>query len=596
MGVRRFAVLGAVLTFLALAAGPVARADEESTPWQAASDWPMYGGSAGHTFANAAAPPARLGEVWRLDGNATLGSAVEADGFVYVADVDGVPQPAGPNLVVHRLAEVNGSEAPAAGGWTARVSLTPQAVALAPARTLAVDATRVYALFTALLRTSSEYQEVLAALNVADGSVAWMFNGTTPWTNATPQPTRSAAILIGSTVLFGSQDGSVYAVNAAANGALLWSYDTGTAVQSVPAAEGDIVYVTAGSRLLFLDLQGTADGTQGTASAGGGDLLDEVMGAGPTVGSPVVSGPYVYFLADDNLSAVDKIQGGQPIWSEIAPWLPFVGRGSPAIASSFVVVRRDDGRTYAYEAATGRITWIRVLPAAGDADMAFADGRLFLTGTRGGTGALVALDTAGDVLDEAELPSGPLGAPVPAGDKVLVASGSDLLAFRGQPDVAVLPTDIVLNAGQAANGVARGNLTVAVRNLGDEPAVGVRVRVYDGAEGPDNLIADFVVGNASDPVKAVGRSEGNFTATRDWSVGRHEILVVADPVAHEDVTGNNRAVAILYVEPGPPDTIVVGAGPYYLALLLGFVIGAAVLFLPLRRLRELRRKEGEKTS
>ena len=172
----------------------------------------------------------------------------------------------------------------------------------------------------------------------------------------------------------------------------------------------------------------------------------------------------------------------------------------------------------------------------------------------------------------------------------------DLFAFRGQPDVAVLPTDIVLNGGQAANGVARGNLTVAVRNLGDEPAVGVRVRVYDGAEGPDNLIADFVVGNASDPVKAVGRSEGNFTATRDWSVGRHEILVVADPVAHEDVTGNNRAVAILYVEPGPPDTIVVGAGPYYLALLLGFVIGAAVLFLPLRRLRELRRKEGEKTS
>ncbi|HEV8595112.1 MAG TPA: PQQ-binding-like beta-propeller repeat protein, partial [Thermoplasmata archaeon] len=450
-------------------------------------------------------------------------------------------------------------------------------------------ANRAYVLFT--VKYASDYGEVLVALNAATGAVAWTFNQTTRWTSGSPTGMRSAPLLIGSLVIFGSQDGSVYAVNAA-TGALSWWFPTGTPVETVPAAEGTIVYVTSGTELHFLDINGLTDGDAGPAEGGGWTGDEIVLPVNVGVGieaSPVVADPYVYVAAGGDLWALNRVFGGPPVWSSTTTWGSV---GTPAIIGDTIVVRRSDDRVYAFDRTTGQILWVRGgMMATGEADAAAADGRVFLTATTTSGVALVTFDaTDGRIVHQASLPSGPLGAPVAASDLVIVSSGSELLAFRGQPDLAALSTDVVLNAEQASNGVARGNLTIAIRNMGDEPAVGARVRVYDGSPGPTTLIADFLVGKA---IKAGGRSEGNVTATRDWSVGRHEVWVVVDPVPSEENTANNQALVILYVEPGQPKTIVVGGGPTYLALILGVLIGAAVLYIPLRRLRGVRRKEEE---
>jgi len=157
-------------------AAPPARAgDTHPVPQQGGADWPMYGASAAHNFSTGATPPTRLGLVWTLAGNATLGSAVVADGFAYAADVDALRPPAGPNLVIHRVAAGNGSALARDGGWTQRVLLA-NGIALAPSRSPAVAGARVYALFTA--NVTSGDQEVLAAVDASTGSTVWTFDGT----------------------------------------------------------------------------------------------------------------------------------------------------------------------------------------------------------------------------------------------------------------------------------------------------------------------------------------------------------------------------------------------------------------------------------
>ncbi len=592
VGVRVSFAVGAVLAVVLAALVPPVASDIGPEPLQA-DEWPMYGATADHAFSNAGAPPPKLGLVWSLAGNATLGTAVAAGGFVYIADVDTTSPPAGPNLVVHKLVAENGSIGPGTGAWGVRV-VVPGAYALGPSRALAVAGDKVYALFTVNHTASAEYQDVLAILDVATGASS-VFTGTARWTG-TPAAATSAPIVSGGFVVFGSQDGSVYALTAA-TGALAWWFPTGAPVQTVPAVVEDIVYVTANETLYFLDLQGLADGDQGPAESGGwtGDELHRVAAGAPVTASPVVTDSYVYLAVAGDLWAIDRRFGGAAVWSHATP---HATEGTPAIAGDFAVARRSDGRVYAFHRATGQIEWVRgtLRAPVGGEDMAAADGRVFLTARNGTSFDLVTLDAAdGSVVDRnATASRARLGAPIVAGDLVLVAEGPSLLAFRGQPDLAVFASDVAMNLGPADGNVARGNVSASVRNNGDEPVYGVRVRVYDGDEATGTLLGEETVGTAEKPLGPGSRTTVN-TADRDWSIGRHAITVVVDRAATETNTENNKAVAFVYVQAGPsPPPQVLGAGPYWVALLLGFLVGLAVLYLPIRRVRELRRKELEK--
>src|SRR3972149_6082614 len=121
-------------------------------------------------------PPPNLGLVWSFAANGTLGSAVLAGDHVYVADLNNSEPSTRPHLVVHKLHEANGSNRPIPGvnGWGRRVSI-PGTAAIAPPRSLAVDASRVYGLWTVNHVGTTNYSDVLAALDVGTGQTGWTF-------------------------------------------------------------------------------------------------------------------------------------------------------------------------------------------------------------------------------------------------------------------------------------------------------------------------------------------------------------------------------------------------------------------------------------
>ena len=451
--------------------------------------------------------------------------------------------------------------------------------------------TRLYALFTA--NQTTNYREILTAVDAGTNRTVWTFNATTAWTSANPRPTQSAPILANNLVIFGSQDGSVYAVNVA-DGTIAWWFPTGGPVQTVAAALERIVYVTAGTKLLFLDINGVADGVQGT-QRGTGDLLHEIDAGSAITSSPVVADPYVYLSGPNNVSAYDRTFGGAPVWSF---GMSSLAAGTPAILGNTITARRADGRVYGFDRLTGQVLWVRgglTAPVGGE-DVAAVNGRVYLSAVNGTTYDLVALDgTDGAVADRNTTNArAALGAPIAAGrttgtNLVYVREGSKLLAYRGQPDLAVLATDIVFSGGTPSGSTVLGNLTVVVRNVGDEPAANVIVNVCEGPCAPGTYLASFTMGTPK-PIKAGGR-DSRFTPDRAWTVRtRHEIHVVANHTLTETDQSNNEAVAFIYVQAGPsPPPSVVGYGPYWLALLAGFGLGALVLFLPLRRLREWRK-------
>ena len=584
---------------------PSARAhDDRPEPLQAGADWPMYGRSAAHIFSTGATPPAELGLVWSFAANDSLSTPVLSGDHVYVADLNNSEQSTRPHLVVHRLHEANGSNRPIPGvnGWGRRVSI-PGTAAIAPPRSLAVDASRVYALWTVNHVGTTNYSDVLAALDVGTGQAVWTFMSSS-WTSAVGNATRSAPVLANDRVIFGSQDGNVTAVNAT-TGALVWWFPGNGPLTTVPAfvdpgsPSDPIVYVTSGSDLIYLDAPGKADGDQGIADGGAwtGDELRRVTVNATIDSSPVIAGSLAYVDAGGTLSAFDFSQGGAPIWSRTTEQ---ESEGTPAVLADTIFARRSGGRVYAYDRISGELGWARpgLDSIPGAEDIAAADGRVFLSANRGGSRDLVTLDAAnGDILD-ANTGWTTLGAPIAAADKVFVSEGARLLAFRGKPDLAVEFADIVPHLSTAQGGVATGYLTVRIQNDGTEPATNVRVQVYDGAYDPPNPVTNrigiFVVGNATAPVTAGGGTEGNDTDVRTWSVGTHTVRVVIEPAATETNVANNQVAVLIAVQAGPsPPPGVVGAGPYWAALLLGFVAGVAILYVPLRRLRDLRRKKPE---
>jgi len=590
-------LVGSILAVLLLNAAPARAGDSIPQPLQAANDWPMYGASSDHGFTNTGAPPDALGLVWSLPANGALGgaSAVEADGFVYIADFDTTGPPSGPQLRAYKVVE---EDASFLTGWSVLINVVqtssiPQSVARSVPRSLAVSDTHVFALFTAGNTTAS--REVVVALDVATGTSAWVFAGSPVWTDATPG-TRSAPVLGSGILAFGSQDpnGTLYALNPA-TGAVMWWSPTGAPVMTVPAIVGDIVYVAAGTTLRYYDVQGQSDGDQGIADTGGtGDLLFVVDLGAAAISSPIVLGSYVYLDVAGDLWKIDRLLAGAPTWVQDTPHETVA---TPAVAGSLIVTRRSDSRLYAYDATTGQVEWIRGGMAAptNGGDVASADGRVFLTARSGTTYDLVSLDaTDGTILFRNTTAGRPImGAPVVGGSKVLVTEGASLLAFRGQADLTA--DKVVMSRGTITGNFAYANVTITVRNAGNEPASGVRMQVYDGDPTASGvLIGEFTIGPLGNPLDA--NAIVTFTtADRDWGTGQHDVWVVIDPAFAETSTENNALGFPIYVQPGPPpDPIVLGAGPYALALLGGFAVGILVLWFPLQRLRELRKKGDDK--
>ena len=111
----------------------------------------------------------------------------------------------------------------------------------------------------------------------------------------------SPAIAANGTVVVGSNDGSVYAVNVS-TGALIWSFATGGPVVSSPAISFNAVYV------------GSVDGKVYALNVHSGVLLWSHTTLGAVYASPTIGiHSTVYFISEDHyLYALDGATGVSP--------------------------------------------------------------------------------------------------------------------------------------------------------------------------------------------------------------------------------------------------------------------------------------------
>jgi outer membrane protein assembly factor BamB len=176
---------------------------------------------------------------------------------------------------------------------------------------------------------TNPYENVLSASDVARLGLDWRF----------PASVSSSTAVANGVVYAGSDDGHVYALNAA-TGAKLWSFRTAGVVVSSPAVANGVVYV------------GSFDNLYALNAATGAGLWS--FRAGPVVSSPAVAGGVVYFGdALDNVYALNAATGTR-LWSFRAGSSV---NSSPAVAGGVVYIGSDDHNVYALDAATGAKLW-----------------------------------------------------------------------------------------------------------------------------------------------------------------------------------------------------------------------------------------------
>jgi len=166
-----------------------------------------------------------------------------------------------------------------------------------------------------------------------DQQVHAVAGGEERWTVETGGFVRSAPTVVDGTVYVGSNDGGIYAIDAA-TGDGDWRFGTGGAVPSSPAVAEGTVYV------------GSRDGLVYAIDAGGGTEQWTVDTGQPITSSAAVTAEAVY-----TASANGRVYGlgldGEELWSvETGRRV----RSSPAVVDGTVYVGSNDRNVYALEA------------------------------------------------------------------------------------------------------------------------------------------------------------------------------------------------------------------------------------------------------
>ena len=178
-------------------------------------------------------------------------------------------------------------------------------------------------------------------------------------------------------VYVGSNDTSLYALDAT-TGQILWKTFTGGTVGSTPAVAGGVVYVGSDDKKVY------------ALNATTGQVLWSTSTGSPVRSSPAVVNGVVYVGSLDSSVYALNATTGQILWATVTGSLVF---SSPAVANGVVYVGSQDGRLYALDAATGAVRWtaaastLRTSPAV-------ANGLVYVGG---GDGPLAVFDAAGSI-------------------------------------------------------------------------------------------------------------------------------------------------------------------------------------------------------
>ncbi|MCS7059628.1 MAG: PQQ-binding-like beta-propeller repeat protein [Anaerolineae bacterium] len=164
------------------------------------------------------------------------------------------------------------------------------------------------------------------------------------WSFATGDNVATRPLVVSDTVIFGSEDRHVYALNADA-GTLRWRAELGAAVVSAPALAGDAVIV------------GCDDGGVYALDVDDGELLWEtgIDSSDSFIEAPVTTVGNRAFVASSagTLAALDSTSG-EVIWTAS---LGAGIRNAPAIGNGIIAVIDQAGRLTALNAQDGRRLW-----------------------------------------------------------------------------------------------------------------------------------------------------------------------------------------------------------------------------------------------
>ncbi len=317
----------------------------------APGDWTMYGGSIGRTNSAHAEIDPPLRTVWEYDASAGFSSYSGAisGGSLFLGDLSG-------EVSVIDIATGRGM-----GSYDFGTSLSGTPV---------IDKGEMY---VALSRSD----ESVVAYNLVTGSMDWRAKagdietsplllgrklyvtsmqgsllridcntGKTDWTfklpaNARTRIIRSSPASDGERIIFGSDDGSVYAVGAD-DGALQWSAKTGGTIVASPSVALGKVFVGSLDKTFYAFDARTGERAWKTPLGSNIFSSQAVNDRSVFVGT---SGHYVYCL---------DAQTGSIVWRATTA---SVVNSPPLLSGNVVYVGCLDKTLYAYAASTGELIW-----------------------------------------------------------------------------------------------------------------------------------------------------------------------------------------------------------------------------------------------
>lgn len=161
------------------------------------------------------------------------------------------------------------------------------------------------------------------------------------WSFRTSDEVRGSPLLTDDLVVFGSYDGTLYALDAP-TGYLRWRFPTGRGIPTTPCdLDGAIVF-------------GSDDGAIYCLERNEGAFLWRYRTAGPVRASPTAAGEFVAIGSDDSFLYVLASNSGGLIWRWQAGG-PV--RATPLVVSDRVVIAADDGTITLRVLSDGQLLW-----------------------------------------------------------------------------------------------------------------------------------------------------------------------------------------------------------------------------------------------
>jgi outer membrane protein assembly factor BamB len=181
------------------------------------------------------------------------------------------------------------------------------------------------------------------------------YTGRTRWSRKLPSRAESSPLLDHGRLYFGSEDGTVYSLDAS-NGDVKWTYKAGGAVKGAVALDD-------AGRLFFGDYNGQvtalkrADGQQlwKTGTSGGAFGLK----SGNFYATPAVAYGRVYLGNTDGFVYSFGARDGKLAWRHKTGGYVYSSPAISPVRGGTVYAGSYDGKLYAFDARTGNVKWTR---------------------------------------------------------------------------------------------------------------------------------------------------------------------------------------------------------------------------------------------